>query len=125
MDIRTMRLRKLFESSGLTQSDICKQTDINKGALSSYLSGRYFPKQKSLEKLANIFGVSIEYLMGLSDDTDSPSSNSSLTAGEQQIVSSFRQLNEEGRERLLNYADDLVASGRYIKNNEDALVEGA
>lgn len=125
MDIRTMRLRKLFESSGLTQSDICKQTNINKGALSSYLSGRYFPKQKSLEKLANIFGVPIEYLMGLSDDAGTPSSDSSLTDGEQQIVSSFRQLNEEGRERLLNYADDLVASGRYIKNNEDALVEGA
>ena len=125
MDIRTMRLRKLFESSGLTQSDICKQTNINKGALSSYLSGRYFPKQKSLEKLANIFGVPIEYLMGLSDDAGASSSDSSLTDGERQIVSSFRQLNEEGRERLLNYADDLVASGRYIKTNEDALVEGA
>lgn len=65
MDLRTKRLRDLFEKSGLTQSEVCNKTNINKGALSSYLSGRYFPKQKALEQLAAVFNVSIEYLMGM------------------------------------------------------------
>lgn len=68
MDLRTKRLRLLVEKSGMTQSEICDKTGINKGALSSYLSGRYFPKQKTLEKLSELFSVSINYLMGL----DSP-----------------------------------------------------
>lgn len=65
MDLRTKRLRLLVEKSGMTQSEICDKTGINKGALSSYLSGRYFPKQKTLEKLSELFNVSINYLMGL------------------------------------------------------------
>lgn len=67
MDIRTKRLRELFEQSGLSQTEVCGRTGINKGALSSYLSGRYFPKQNALEQLANIFNVSIKYLMGISN----------------------------------------------------------
>ena len=74
MDLRTKRLRLLVEKSGMTQSEICDKTGINKGALSSYLSGRYFPKQKTLEKLSELFSVSINYLMGL----DSPALSSNI-----------------------------------------------
>lgn len=64
MDIRTERLNKVFEESGMTQTELCEKTGINKGALSSYLSGRYFPKQRALEKLSVALHVSIHYLMG-------------------------------------------------------------
>lgn len=64
MDIRTERLNKAFKASGLSQSELCDKADINKGALSSYLSGRYFPKQIALEKLSSALNVSISYLMG-------------------------------------------------------------
>lgn len=70
MDIRTQRLRNAFEQSGLSQTELCEKADINKGAFSSYLSGRYFPKQKSLEKLSTVLGVSIKYLMGIEEDFD-------------------------------------------------------
>ncbi len=64
MDIRTERLNKAFKASELSQSELCDKADINKGALSSYLSGRYFPKQIALEKLSSALNVSISYLMG-------------------------------------------------------------
>jgi len=70
MDIRTQRLRNAFEQSGLSQTELCEKADINKGAFSSYLSGKYFPKQKSLEKLSTVLGVSIKYLMGIEEDFD-------------------------------------------------------
>lgn len=34
---------------------------------------------------------------------------------DESLLSLLHQLNEEGREKLLDYAADLVASGRYIK----------
>ena len=49
MDIRTQRLNEAFSASGLTQTELCNRTGINKGALSCYLSGQYFPKQKAIE----------------------------------------------------------------------------
>lgn len=70
MDIRTKRLIEAFEASSLTQTEICEKTGINKGAMSSYLSGRYFPKQKSLEKLASALNVKISYLMGIEQSSN-------------------------------------------------------
>lgn len=64
MDIRVQRLNEAFSASGLTQAELCKKTGITKGAMSSYLSGRYFPKQRAIEALADALNVSIPYLMG-------------------------------------------------------------
>ena len=69
MDIRTKRLNEAFHASGLSQSELCEKANINKGALSSYLSGRYFPKQIALEKLSSALNVSISYLMGFDDSS--------------------------------------------------------
>lgn len=69
MDIRTRRLNEAFNASGLTQTELCEKTGITKGAISSYLSGRYFPKQKTIELLANALNVSIPYLMGYEETT--------------------------------------------------------
>lgn len=71
MDIRTERLNKAFEASGLSQAELCEKAGINKGALSSYLSGRYFPKQVAVEKLSSALGVSVQYLMGYDASTHS------------------------------------------------------
>ncbi len=53
-----------------------------------------------------------------------PSSGSApeLTEQEARLVGICRSLNEEGRERLVEYGDDLVASGKYIKSCEDEVV---
>lgn len=63
MDIRTLRLIEAFNNSGYSQTDLCKKTGITKGAMSSYLSGRYLPKQTTLEKLADALHVDILWLM--------------------------------------------------------------
>lgn len=67
MDIRTQRLNEAFRASGMTQKELCDKTGITKGAMSSYLSGRYFPKQRTIELLSNALNVSIPYLMGYED----------------------------------------------------------
>ncbi len=77
MDIRTTRLIEVFEKSGLTQSELCEKTKISKGALSSYLSGHYFPKQKTLEKLADALNTTVYYLMGF-DYNDTSSSETAV-----------------------------------------------
>ncbi|MDY2991746.1 MAG: helix-turn-helix transcriptional regulator [Hornefia butyriciproducens] len=113
-------IKRLRERYHLTQSELGKIAGVSDKAVSTWENGIADPRMGAIQRLADHFGISKADLVD-----DEPPSGSSLTDGEQQIVSSFRQLNEEGRERLLNYADDLVASGKYIKNNEDALVEGA
>ena len=116
MDIRVTRLNEAFRASGLTQTELCEKTGINKGALSSYLSGRYFPKQRSLELLSNALHVSISYLMGHEEASSATADLcASIDPAEGRLLSIFRDLSVDGKDKLLSYAEDLKASGRYEK----------
>lgn len=62
------RIRELIIKSGKKLKEISKEADIPYGALSSYNQGIRTPKKENAIKLANYFGVSVPYLLGLDDN---------------------------------------------------------
>lgn len=64
MDIIAERLRKAMSLRKMRQVDIIQATGINKGSLSSYLSGKYQPKQTNIYLLAEVLDVNEGWLMG-------------------------------------------------------------
>lgn len=58
------RLRKAMELSGKKQVDLVRETGIDKGSISNYLSGRYEPKQEAIHSLAIALDVSEMWLWG-------------------------------------------------------------
>ena len=58
------RLREAMQDAGKKQADLVRETGIDKGALSSYLSGKYEPKQKAIGALARALNVSEMWLWG-------------------------------------------------------------
>lgn len=64
MGITSKRIQKAMELRGLKQTDLVKKTGISKGALSSYISGRYIPKQNNTFLIAKALNVNEAWLMG-------------------------------------------------------------
>lgn len=58
------RLREAMAETGKKQADLMRETGLDRGAISSYLSGKYEPKQKAINKLAVALGVSEMWLWG-------------------------------------------------------------
>ena len=58
------RLREAMRDAGKKQADLVRETGIDKGALSSYLSGKYEPKQKAISALAKALDVTEMWLWG-------------------------------------------------------------
>jgi len=58
------RIKEAMSIRNLRQAEIVERTGINKGALSSYLSGRYKPKQENIYRLAEALNVNEAWLMG-------------------------------------------------------------
>lgn len=58
------RIRQLIDETGITQTEFCKRTNIQKSALSNYLKGDRTPRQDQLTKIADAFNVSAAWLMG-------------------------------------------------------------
>ena len=58
------RIRNLREDRDLTQQDIAKVLNCTQACYSHYESGKRDLPTEVLEKLADFYGVSIDYLLG-------------------------------------------------------------
>lgn len=58
------RLREGLDYAGKKQADLVRETGLDRGSISSYLSGRYEPKQKAIYKMALALDVSEAWLLG-------------------------------------------------------------
>lgn len=61
------RLRDAMQRKNMRQADLVVQTGIDKSQISSYLSGKYRPKQENLTLLAEALEVSEYWLLGIDE----------------------------------------------------------
>ncbi|HFU4202997.1 TPA: helix-turn-helix domain-containing protein [Streptococcus suis] len=92
------RIRELIAKSGKKLTEISSEADIPYGALSSYNQGIRNPKKNNAIKLANYFGVSIPYLLGLDEES---------------------QLRDPGKEGLLKGIYQILKDGTTISDKID------
>ena len=59
-----VRLKEAMQEAEKKQADLVRETGLDRGAISSYVSGKYEPKQKAIGKLAVALGVSEMWLFG-------------------------------------------------------------
>ncbi|WP_295755607.1 helix-turn-helix domain-containing protein [uncultured Oscillibacter sp.] len=62
------RLRKCRDEAGLTQIKVAIYCDITEKAYQNYELGVHEPKLSILARIARLYKVSIDYLVGLTDD---------------------------------------------------------
>lgn len=63
------RLKKLRKDSGFTQVDVAEKLGISQPAYASWERGVKKPTQENLVKIAQILNVSVDYLVGNSQET--------------------------------------------------------
>lgn len=100
---------------GVSPSIAAEQIGLNRSSVTGWKNGSV-PKDSTIQKLADYFGISKTDLTGetylkVTNTVTSIPASSEL----QRLSDVLEELNEEGREKLLDYAADLVASGRYKK----------
>lgn len=117
-------LKNRRKELGLTLSQIADKMGVSEATVQRWESGNIKSlRQERIGPLSEILRVSPAVLMGWADDeVTSPSPHSPITSKEEELLALHRQLNEEGQGRLLEYADDLVSSGKYIKSDPLGLV---
>lgn len=117
------RLKDLREARGLTLEQVGDHVGVNKATVQRYEIGNIDIKRNVAIKLGECFGVSPAYIMGWTDDPMDGVAAEGSVSDIQVIQDALEQLNDEGREKLLDYAADLVASGRYIKTSSPGVVQ--
>lgn len=122
------RIKVARREKKLTQEQLAQQCGVTKGAISNYENDVSTPDVEKLSAIMECLGVDPNYIYQdfflQNKNTPAPPSGEAgvLTADElSRISSAMAQMNEEGRERVVEYAEDLAAAGRYKKTGTDIL----
>ncbi len=104
--LRIDRLKQLRESKGWTQRDLSRACNIADSMIHRYENGLTDPTTKPLSIIAEKLEVSVDYLLGLTNNPRGQFSYSDLSVEEDQIVQAYRR---EGWPGLLRLgADQMV-----------------
>lgn len=70
------RLKRLLIEKDMTQRELGRLLQVTEGAVSNYINQERQPSLQVLQAMADIFGVTVDYLIGRTDDpkgfTDAP-----------------------------------------------------
>ena len=96
------RVRKLREGRNMTQTELSEMLGMKTyTTVSKWEKNENFPKGKDLKKLAEIFNVTSDYLLGI---TDSKFKKITTQNEKTEIISIYNQLDQPRQEKVLNYA---------------------
>lgn len=117
------RIKEARENVGLTQKELALELGIKPNTFNGYEKGTHDPKSEILKKIAIRCNTTVDYLLGI----DSNKNNMTVHINAQpeitdinrnQLLRNYDFLNNRGKEKLLEYSEDLINSSRYIENEQ-------
>lgn len=110
------RMKTRREELGMTQTQLAEKIGVTKGAVGNYETDANSPKASMMYRIFEALQCDANYLY---QDDMFDAASVMLPEDEREMLRLYKQLNQEGKEKLVDYADDLVRSGKYIKNSSD------
>lgn len=108
--ITAKNLKRILYEHDKTQADVCRDLGINKGTMSSWLTGNRSPRMHHIDMLCDYFHVTRADIM----EPDPPQTQKyNLTSSEVVLLEYYRRLNAIGKERALTAVDDLTQVEKY------------
>ena len=110
------RLKALRKEKRLTQVKLGEMLNYGYTAIANYESGRNQPSIPDLKKIASIFNVSMDYLLGV-NDIRHPYVIDDETAEFNEFRRYYALLNEDSKDDLMLYMQFLVDKQSRVKSH--------
>ena len=99
------------KDAGFTQVEIAKKINVSQQCYSDYENGKTDPDINTLVMIADILQVSIDYLVGRSDDLGAiltPPPSQPLSDREKHILDLFRRMSYAQQNRYIGFGEGLL-----------------
>ena len=101
-------IQKLLDDKHKTQVWLAVELGVSKETINQYIRGTIKPRQDMLIKMSEIFGTSIDYILGI---TDNPVPNElKLNNHENNLLNNYRKLSENEKQKVEAYIEGLLDS---------------
>lgn len=128
-------LKQLLNENNMTYAVFAKKIGVGASTVSMWMRGTNTPRMEVLNRIAELFDIHVvdlyfdrskkqEYLNKVRAAMGLPSSDimekESLTFFQNKdLLDSINKLNEEGQQKVKEYADDLAENSKYRKDISD------
>ena len=104
-----MTLRTLREERKLSQQKLADEFDVSQAQIQNYETGGYQPDITMLNKYADFFDVSVDFLLGRTEIRRKPelTEDYELNPEEQKLVNRYRALRPNQRQSISLFLDTL------------------
>ena len=135
MSVFSDTLVRLRKQAGLSQQELADKLNVSRSRIGMYETAKREPDFEILTKIANIFNTTSGVLLGEASFAELVAATEgnkilmdyfewerskkpndtyfTFPEDERRLLDLYRDLNAEGQEKLVDYADDLVTSGKY------------
>lgn len=103
------KFEHLLTEKHVSAYKVSKATGISQATLSQWKKGDYTPKADKLQKIADYFETPLSYFYENQEPSDDE---------KRKLILAFMALNEDGKQKLMEYAEDLSSMEKY-HGNED------
>ncbi len=129
-----INVKILRKSKNMTQQDLADYLQVTPNTVGNWESGRSFPPitGDAVGAMNVLFGVQPGDLLGCTPNEILSRRNAKeradLSEEERDLLHLFRRLNAKGRERVIQFTEDLLGNSNYTEiegTGEDLAVSGA
>ena len=109
-------LKELRKSRKLLQKDLARYLQVAESTYSYWEQGKFEPDTETLKKLADYFNVSVDYLLGRTENNETTTTENlfkikkapeSLSDDEQELLKQYNLLDSHSKIALLELAKNL------------------
>lgn len=103
------RFVELLQEKGITAYRVSKDTGVTQTTLSDWKTGRAVPRTATLQKIADYFGVTLDWLCGNSDKRSGYSNCPDIIL----VARHLEEIPEEDRQQVIKSIEETI--GVYLK----------
>ena len=111
------RLRFLRKQNNITQADLAKMFSLGESTISFYESNKRTPDYEMLNKFADYFNVSVDYLLARTD-VPNQATNNNEKGQNNPLFDKIDSLNDESKKELEQYIEFLKIK-EYMDKSKD------
>lgn len=105
------RLKQLREEKGWLQSELAVKIDLSSSAISMYERGERDPDTETLKKLASLFDVTTDYLLGLDNEPtklDNRANYLYMASSSKIDLATLAKMDDKTREKITKTMNNLI-----------------
>lgn len=116
------KLKELMSERNMKSVELARATELSEAAISDYLKGKKEPRGRQSIAIAKALGVSLDTLWETNLQEKIPLKTkkspelTEVNSGDlHPLLKIYNELNADGQERLMEYAEDLAEMPKYKK----------